>query len=311
MDAVNQNIRKKSIGQFLGIYGLSLLLVLGAGFFLSSAPKSVIKEQLATCMASNAENEKLLLASDGITDNLNNIVQTDKDLVSASNDVAKGGLQSKMHEYEKNMQDGLIGLKRDTQQITNLLTKRLSQDYIVAYDALVSYRNLIGTLRSMIINPDAIAKLNADLEACRKERDIYQAMAKNGGGGGGGGGALVPVDASKSLLDACKLELNSTRKNLEDSTNLLRGFRTQTKGACPPCPPVTNTGGGVSEEQVLMNTAAELVVSSSSGGSGLEKTGWLKAAKSIYSKIQKNNPDKVKAQLDDVNAKLKKLSSTF
>src|SRR5580700_417964 len=114
MDPLNKNERKTASGRFFGLYAFSLAVVIIAAYFLFNTPASLYKNKVQLYKTTEDEQSRLLDKIDGMTLSLNNLVQVDKNYLNSSNEIEKGNLQTKISEYQKNINNALVDVQNDS-----------------------------------------------------------------------------------------------------------------------------------------------------------------------------------------------------
>lgn len=309
MKPENQQARTRSVNKFLLIYGLSLLIVILCAWFLFNTPAGLFKAAILNYKVTEDEQTKLVNKVDGITANLKNIAQADQTYLSSTNDIEKGGLQASLQEYQKRINDALVEVKNDSSGFVSVISKKSSYNYITAFNAILTYRNTLASLQKMLAEKGGeaaeLVRVRSMLETCNSQLDLYKALAAakpapaapppSSGGGGSSGKDKEALQQLQQQLDQSKADLTACLK---------------AKGTATPVVSSVNFDEA-SKATVLFEAGENLYTTASKTKNLIEKRGILSAAKSIFEKSQGAypNPDKVKKNITQIDAELKRLSN--
>ena len=190
MQPLNYSERKNIILRFILIYGSSLAIVLFAAYLLFHLPVGMIKERLESYKSANSTQEQLIKKASTIAENVSLLVKNDEEYSATTNDITKGNIIKKLNEYEKNVEDGVAEIKRDSalQDMPDLVRSN-AKNYISAFDAVTSYRNSMLLLRKTMedknVDVNALTKLNDENKQLRDQINMLTVMANNKGNSGG------------------------------------------------------------------------------------------------------------------------------
>lgn len=302
MKPLNYSERKSIITRFLLIYGSSLAIVLLAAYLLFHSPISMIKERLETYKKANASQEQLIKKGSTIAENVSMLVKNDEDYNATTNDITKGNIIKKLNEYEKNVEDGVAEIKRDsTAQRTSPLVQANAKNYISAFDAVTSYRNSLQLLRKTMedknIDVSALSKLTDENKRLQEQVNMLTMMANNKSGG--------TVDVEKQKMIQQLQQLQQELANCKDDLTKLKNEKSTPV-------PVANTGPTSADKaNVLFEQVDGLIKKVDSGGDLIYKKGLLFASREILDDIKNIYPDKnkLKDKQDEVTGMLKKMGS--
>ncbi len=327
MEALNQSARSTAINRFIGIYSLSLLLVLLIAYILFKTPVSIFKTNLKEYEASQTEQERLLSQAGALTGNLKNIEQADKDYLNTNNDLTRGDLKKNFQQYEKNISDKLVDIKRDTAQLISPLTKKSSYNYIAAFDAILTYRNSIDFLRNTLedkkIDVGMIEKTNTQLSVLTRENEMLkiQLAAKGsstpapgpGPNTGGGSNNAAMVQLQKELSQ-CRADMENLKKqpNNDATAVQLQKELSQCRIDLENLKKQRANDVDITEAkkaEVLFNAADELMQIAQASNYVPKKKYMFEAAKQLYEKVRVTyqQPAAVSSKLSQITAELRKL----
>ena len=299
MKPVNQSARAAAIRRFLLIYGISLLAILACAWIIFVIPSSLFRETIQKYKATEQEQTQLVGKIDGITINLKNIMQTDQTYLSSSNEIEKGTLLANLQEYQKKINDALVDVKNDSARLISANSKKDAYNYIIAFNAILSYRNTLSSLQKTLAEKGGelaeLVKVQSQLETCQSQLDLFKALAAQkaappppAGGGGGGKGKEKEAELQR-LLDDCRADLDMCVK---------------TKGSAVP-PVVTDEA---KKAVVYFEAGESLYTTATKTKNMIEKRGILTAAKQMYDKAKAGSPaEKAKKQIELIDAELKRL----
>jgi len=311
MRPVNQPERKSAINKFFGFYGLSLLIVIIATYFLFNTPAGIFKNKIQVYKNTEDEQGQLLSKIESMTANLKNIIRADEKYLSSTNEYEKGGLLGNLQEYQKNINDALVNLKNDSSSFSSPVSKKDSYNYISAFNAIVAYRNTITALQKTLEakggDASELLKMKSQLDLCNQQLEICKILASKpaaapaaaaaGGGGGGGGNAAKEAELQR-LLDKCQGDLAACQK--------------AKAGTVVPVPIEPTTGSNESKKSLVLYEASEDMYTMAEKTKNLiERRGILSAGKQLLQKSSIAYPDKDKLNkmISQIDAELKKLSN--
>ncbi|MGA0560247.1 hypothetical protein ACO2Q8_26525 [Larkinella sp. VNQ87] len=230
MEPLNKPERQQALGRFVGVYCLSLSVPLLAVYLLFSAPNYVLKQENARLTATLAEqSQKLMKRMDGVTADLKTLQTTDQAYLKAT-DLEKGSLKTQLSGLENGLQQQVNGLKADTAQLQPL-NKQLSNGLIRAYDAVLTYRNSISSLRDLLekrgIDASQVDKLTAALLQARQENELLKILAAKSAtapapapaSGGGGPNYLTQYQDCSGKLATAQTRINQLQEQLRATGN--------------------------------------------------------------------------------------------
>jgi hypothetical protein len=299
MKPVNQSARAAAIRRFLLIYGISLLAILACAWVIFVIPSGLFKETIQKYKATEQEQTQLVGRIDGMTINLKNIMQTDQAYLSSSNEIEKGTLLANLQEYQKKINDALVDVKNDSARLISVNSKKDAYNYIIAFNAILSYRNTLSSLQKTLAEKGGeiaeLVKVQSQLETCQSQLDLFKALAAQkaappppSGGGGGGKGKEKEAELQRQL-DDCRADLDMCVK---------------TKGSAIP-PVVTDEA---KKAVVYFEAGESLYTTASKTKNLIEKRGILMSAKLMYDKAKAGSTaEKAKKQIEQIDAELKRL----
>src|SRR5580700_9074079 len=130
MEPINLQARKSALNKFFAVFGLSLIVVVIASYFLFNTPAGIYKSEVKMYKGTEAEQEQLLNKIEGMIGNVKNITQADQNYLNSNNDIEKGSLQSNLQEYQRHVIDGLVDIKNDSSKLASLVARKDSYNYI-------------------------------------------------------------------------------------------------------------------------------------------------------------------------------------
>jgi len=300
MQPLNYSERKTIILRFILIYGSSLAIVLLAAYLLFHLPVGMIKERLESYKSANSVQEQLIKKASTIAENVSLLVKNDEEYNATTNDITKGNIMKKLNEYEKNVEDGVAEIKRDSalQDMPDLVSSN-AKNYISAFDAVTSYRNSMLLLRQAMedknVDVNALSKLNDENKHLRDQINMLTIMANNKGNSGGG-------DSEKQAQLAQQLQ------QLQQELANCKGDLTKLKNEKP-----TPVQGPTEADKanVLFNQVNALIKKADSGHDLIYNKGMLFASREILNSIENTYPDKskLKEKQNEVTSMLRKLGS--
>jgi len=306
MEPVNQPARKSAINKFFGFYGLSLLIVILATYFLFNTPAGIFKNKIQVFKTTEDEQAQLLYKIESMTANLKNIIHTDEKYLSSNNEYEKGGLLGNLQEYQKNISDALVNLKNDSSSFSSLVSKKDTYNYISAFNAIVAYRNTITSLQKTLAekggDASELLRLRSQFDLCSQQLEICKMLAAKPAApaapaGGGGGNNAKEAELVK-LLDKCQADLAACQK--------------AKAGTVVPVPiePVNSSNEG-KKALILFEAGQDLYTVAEKTKNLIERRGILSAAKQLLQKSSIAYPDKDKLNksINQIDAELKKLSN--
>ena len=309
MRPVNQPARTSAITAFFGFYGLSLLVVIVAAYYLFNTPAGIFKNKIQVYKSTEDEQGQLLNKIQSMTANLKNIIHTDEKYLSSTNEYEKGSLLSNLQEYQKNINDALVNLKNDSSLFLSPVSKKTSYNYISVFNAIVAYRNTITSLQKSLEakggDATELLKMKSQLDLCNQQLEICKMLAGKPAAaappppaGGGGGGTNAKEAELQRLLDKCQADLSACQK--------------AKAGTVVPAPVEPLNGSSESRNAlVLFDAGQELYVMAEKTKNLIERRGILSAAKQLLQKSSAAYPDKDKLNksINQIDAELKKLSN--
>lgn len=307
MDPLNKNERKTATGRFFGLYALSLAVVILAAYFLFNTPASIYKNKMQLYKITEDEQGKLLDKIDGMTANLNNLVQVDKNYLNSSNEIEKGNLQTKISEYQKNINNGLVDVQNDSAGFVSYISKKNSYNYITVFNTILSYRNTVGSLQNSLLakggDASELVKARSDLQACSMQLEIAKLAAAASSkpvpvpSGGGGGSNNAKEAALQAQLQKAQDDLETCKK--EKATMVVP----QASGK--------NNLNDAQKAVVLFEAGTDLYNKAENTKNLIEKRGILSSAKELFQKSSPAYPEgeKVNKAIKQIDVELKKLSN--
>ncbi len=309
MDPLNKNERKTAVSRFFWLYALSLAVVILAAYFLFNTPASIFKNKVQLYKTTEDEQGKLLDKIDGMTANLNNLVQVDKNYWNSANEIEKGNLQTKISEYQKNINNALVDVQNDSASFVSFISKKNSYNYITVFNTILSYRNTVGSLQNSLLakggDASELIKARSDLQACSMQLEIAKLAAAAASskpvpvpsGGGGGGSNNAKETALQAQLQKAQDDLEACKK--EKATMVV------------PQPSGKNNLSDAQKAIVLFDAGSELYNKAEATKNLIEKRGVLSSARELFQKSSPAYPeaDKVNKAIKQIELELKKLSN--
>lgn len=308
MDAINKEERGRAIQKFIGIYGGSLIVVIIISYFLFSVPAGIFKDKIEEFKTAEKEQAGLMSKIDAATTGLTNLVQTDKNYLSSTNDIEKGNLQTQSNQYQKDIGNFIAEVQKDSSSFISPIARRNSYNYVTAFTTILSYRNTITQLQGSLLakggDANELLKLQAALQACNTQLEIAKLAAitnaRPAPSAGGGGGA------SNSGKEA---QLQAQLQKVQDDLELCK----REKLALQSARPSGNTGNmtEVQKASLLFETGEELYNKAQKTKNLIERRGILSSAKEVFEKSGPNFPDgaKMKEWMKKIDTELRRLSN--
>jgi hypothetical protein len=181
MKPVNQPARKAAITRFLILYGVSLLAIVVCAWIILSIPNDLLHKTIEGYKSTEQEQTKLTSKIEGMITNLKSIITADQAYINTSNEIEKGGLMTNLQEYQKKINDALVEVKNDTATLISPISKKNANSSIVAFNAILSFRNTLTALQKSLQerggDAEQLIKLQSELDKCNSQLDIYREMA--------------------------------------------------------------------------------------------------------------------------------------
>jgi hypothetical protein len=312
MEPINKQERSIAFGKFLGIYLLIVAIPLLAFYFFLTIPDGAVRKENDRLKAFIEEQNKLLERVDKIALQAKELEAKDIDYRKLSDEEEKGRLKTQIQENTRNIQSLVIDIKRDSASLLEGVNKRISKDVINSFDALLTYRNTIESLRSQLERDGNYSK---ELE--NKENDIaglknqintltilLATKGNNTSGGGGGGGD----NGSTKKLEQLNRELAVCQERLTACQN-------------KPGVPITNNSNNNNEEN-MADLRLQLQIAKADCNKQLgdevkdskQRRRYYNLAllgyKDVYQVAKKESvKGDIKSKIDEVEKKAKKISS--
>lgn len=230
MEPLNKEARSKAVKKFLGTYLLSLMLPLGAMFFLLRAPEGYLKEENQALQKKAATYEHLLLEMDSLARQVGYLYDLDQKMDGMPQaDMQRASLAAQAKNYESVMlrliEEGKTAPRPEISKTEN----GYYANALGAFNTLAAYRIKIGSLQETLASAgDAVKRIDelkseiADLKRQIEMKDLQLAMKQNAGGGGGGGNKPAPDNSAalQASLKQCEDEKTSMKTEMTERIEL-------------------------------------------------------------------------------------------
>lgn len=256
MEPTNKTERQSAIKRFAGIYVLSLLFPLVASFFMFSKPSSALKDENARLKMELEKQTKLIQSLDSLTVQSMELQRLDKDIELLSRDSSRtlelADKNKQSDAIESSLRLQVQQIRRDTNSLEAGMNRKLASSFTNAFEALITYRYNIASMRSML-GPNA--RCASEVASLRRQNDELkkdiQKMAQSSGRGGGdcAGLAYEKIQLQYELkqatadVNAYKNSYSQANARVIELENLIKDSKTNTS------PPV-NTNSGASEAEI-------------------------------------------------------------
>lgn len=193
MEPLNKSERKNALFQFLGVYGISLIIPFICAYFLFNTPNALLVKENEAYKKALEEQQTLIRHLQSATFKLAEVEAADKAYMNAANEMEKGSIKATLTQNERELTTALLEIKKDTFMFQAPENQVVAKNVAAAIDALLTYRNTITAQRDIIDkSPGAndLQQLNNQVQSLRSENEMLKIMAAQGGGGGA---APVPV----------------------------------------------------------------------------------------------------------------------
>ena len=212
MEPLNKSERKNALFQFLGVYGISLIIPFICAYFFFNTPNALLVKENEAYKKALEEKQTLIRHLQSATFKLAEVEAADKAYMNAANEMEKGSIKATLTQNERELTTALLEIKKDTFMFQVPENQQVAKNVAAAIDALLTYRNTITAQRDIIDkSPGAndLQQLNNQVQSLRSENDMLKIMAAQGGGGGGAAVA-VPVPAGTPVnRDAIKRQVET------------------------------------------------------------------------------------------------------
>lgn len=304
MEPLNQQERKEAIRNFLIVNGVLVVLFLAGAFLLFASPLRVMNHHLSAYEQDENQQKDLNEKVKGIHSDISDLVQNDKDRLTASATDVEGqqALQSKRDALEDDIRKTLENIKNDTAGKLRPIVLTNYQNYIQLLDITLTYRKTIDVLKQNAADANAKAaglddanrKLNEQDQQLKTENMI--ASATKGAAPAGGGGGADP--ATQNMLKAKDAQIADLTQKYNDCNTALQQYKTY-RGV------PTQTGNASS---TLFDEANDLLQKGKVEPSPSNRDSYYFVSQEILKKIKSSYPDQNawKAKYQEVEAAIKK-----
>ena len=203
MKPLNQPERRTRLWQFTLLYLLTLLIPLGASYYLFSN-RSIVDENARLKKEldlTHQEQGRLLVQLDTLTRNLQRIDVLDQQLQTEKNPLVVGRLTTNNQDHLYAVAVSLNQLRLDSTQMQVLAHRRITRAILRDFDLFRTNRSTMDDLRKELVKRGEAAqgtdRLSEQLNQARQQIIMLQASLSNRpqapSGGGGGGGPVAPL----------------------------------------------------------------------------------------------------------------------
>lgn len=215
MNPLNQPERRTRLWQFALLYLLSLLVPVGASYYLFSSnslsgENARLKQELDR---THQEQKKLVTQFDTLTRHLQRIDLVDQRMRVETNDLVLGKLATSNLDYINDIAVSLSQLRLDSAQLQIPAHRLLVRDELRNFNLFRSNRSTIDALRQQLTTSGSATQENARLaqELAQAKQQIIMLQASMSRpqvlpSGGGGGGSIVPPPNSGAKLQIALLQ---------------------------------------------------------------------------------------------------------
>jgi hypothetical protein len=314
MEPQYRAFRRKAIYRFLGLFACSLLLVLIGSYFLFNTPAQIYKEKIQSYKHSEVEQSQLLTRVSGVTSDINQLVDGDKNFLNSANDLEKQNFETKINEYKANIITGVSAIKNDSAVSSSSEVKAYAHHYSSSYNTILLYYNVICDLRNQILQKGGDAaellKVKEDLRACKADLDNAkllsmlnnkpaQAQPQPGGGAS---------KASADKINELEEEVKKYKKQADDCTQQLNAKSAEPVTQSPVAGPLTKT----QVSGVLSNTAFQIYNQANTLKlNTIEQKSYLACAKEVFlAAKEKDDNQRIEDMLTKITAQISKLKGS-
>ncbi|MBF9219792.1 hypothetical protein [Hymenobacter ruricola] len=211
MKPLNQPERRTRLWQFTLLYLLSLLIPVGASYYLFSNrsiadENARLKKELDR---THEEQARLITQFDTLTQHLQRIDAVDQRMRVETNDLVLGKLSTANQDYLNSIAVNLSQLRNDSAQMQIRAHRLIARNVLRDFDLFRSNRSTIDVLRQQLTkngeDTRSAERMAAELSQAKQQIIMLQAslsrpmpMPSGGGGGGGGGGSQAAVAPSSN-----------------------------------------------------------------------------------------------------------------
>jgi hypothetical protein len=259
MEPTNKTERQSAIKRFAGIYVLSLLFPLVASFFMFSKPSSALKDENARLKMELDKQTKLIQSLDSLTVQSMELQRLDKDIELLSRDSSRtlelADKNKQSDAIESSLRNQVQQIRRDTNSLEAGMNRKLASSFTNAFEALITYRYNIASMRSML-GPNA--RCASEVASLRRQNDELkkdmQRMAQSSGRGGGdcAGLAYEKIQLQYELKQATT-DLNAYKNSSGQYYNEIEKLEAQLKNCKQTTvtpPPIVQSNSGASEAEI-------------------------------------------------------------
>jgi hypothetical protein len=313
MEPLNQNLRRSAINRFLSLYAFSLLVVLLGGYFLFNTPSEVLKEKIQLYKNSDLEQKQLLSTVNGMTSEIKDLVQGDRNYVGSTSDLDKQNFETKINENKTNIISGVANIRNDSANFNSAEAKEHARNYANSFNTILLYYNVINDLRNQILqkggDASELLKVKEDLRICKADLENAKLLTALNAKPvpvpqqAGGGASKANTDRINELEEEAK----KYKKELDDCNQQLNSKPTQQVPA-PVAGPLTKTQvAGVLSNAALQiyNQATTLKLNT------IEQKTYLACAKEVFLEAkEKDDNQRIEDMLSKITAQISKLKGS-
>ena len=181
MKPLNEDARKKATIRFIGMYALSLLLVVLVSFFLFSSPVKIYRKQANEYLDFQNQYSNLIQKTRQTTSEITDLAQVEKVFTQSSDQT----VDSMVKGLKKRIDIALAALKADASNQHFALLEQDLGNYLATFETIRFYSESLSQLKENDIRPvnagaggNILAQLR--LEVLRLKRDVWHWHNKTG-----------------------------------------------------------------------------------------------------------------------------------
>ncbi len=141
MDYATDAAKKAAWRKFILLYGISLLIIIPAVYFLFNTPASIFKKSIQQYKTAAVEEADLLSKTDAITTNIYKIIEADNGYKAAINVPEKEKFKEELGQYTNEVTNALQDLENDSASRKSSTSKRNANNYLFMFRNFIEYMN--------------------------------------------------------------------------------------------------------------------------------------------------------------------------
>jgi hypothetical protein len=144
MKPLNEDARRKATIQFIGMYAVSLLLVLLLSFFLFRSPSKIYRKQANEYIDFQNQYSDLIKKTRRATSEISDLAQVEK-VFTSNSDLT---VDSMVKNLKKRIDTEVTALRQDASHQSYALLEKDLSNYLAAFDAIYSYSESLNRLKT-------------------------------------------------------------------------------------------------------------------------------------------------------------------